>query len=363
MNLAASIHSATGAALSGIFENNALASAVCGKLGRLLRSGVGAGLAAIAIAMPAIAQDKPAPDAPAPAPAPAEALGNPKSAGSVLRVATQEEFDRIVLGSSKPVVLILKTDWCPVCKRLAKVTKDAAARGAEGFAIVEVDADRSPAIYNQWRGKRNAVPQIQVVSGGARTSMGVSAGGMAAAEFGAYLAKARIAESRQMQNGSAALAQKTLAAAGQGAVPSQARQARRVERPPVARPVLAIRTMEDFESMVLGAKIPVVVIFKNDDSISSNRMVKKAMKALLSPGPAYALALVDHDCADEEIHEAWASYSSYPELMAFSGGQQWDMDQAFDAGELSESQYGAYLDLLAKVSSPAAAKSKAPKPK
>lgn len=370
MNFGSSLKAAVDAALMAIVENKALAAAIGGRLGERARSGVGAAIAggaiAAALAMPAGAQELPAQEASGQRAA-ATALAEPsaKETRSIVAVKTQEEFDRIVLGSSVPVVLVLKTDWCPVCKRLAKVTRAAAAKGAEGFAIVEVDADRSPEIYNKWRGKLNAIPQIQVVSGGKRTSMGVSVGGMDAGAFAAYLAKARKAEGSMAAPASGASpAAKDHAAGGPRGIRQEAKLAPKAPEPRVeasapTRPLLAIKTIEDFESMVLGSKIPVVVIFKNDDSISSNRMVKKALKALRAPGPAYALALVDAGCADEEIHETWATYSSYPELMAFSGGEQWDMDQVFDAGELSESQYGEYVGLLTKMSAPEAAKPKA----
>lgn len=367
MNLGASVKAASEKAFAAIIESKELAAAIGGALGERARSGLGAAIAAgaiaAAIAMPAGAQEAPQQKEQAPQ-ASIEAAVNPKSASSVLAVKTQEEFDNIVLRSSKPVVLILKTDWCPVCKRLAKVSKAAAAKGADGFLIVEVDADKSPAIYNKWRGKLNAIPQVQVVSGGKRTAMGIFVGGMDAGEFAAYLAKAREAEGRVAVGGSEGpAAGKALAAASEQARKPEARQAQkpvepRAEGKAPKRQLLTIKTVEDFEEMVLGSKIPVVVIFKNDDSISSNRMVKKAMKALQAPGPAYALALVDANCADEEVHETWAAYSSYPELMAFSGGEQWDMDQVFNAGELSESQYGEYVALLAKVSAPPAAKPK-----
>ena len=67
---------------------------------------------------------------------------------------TDENFEQLILGSEKTVLLDFGADWCPPCKAMGPVV-DGVAREFDGKAIVgKLDVDLNPATTAKY-GVRN----------------------------------------------------------------------------------------------------------------------------------------------------------------------------------------------------------------
>ena len=255
-----------------------------------------------------------------------QSVAKAREAPSSIAVARDEaQFDEMVLRAPWPVVVVFRVDWCGFCKRFEKVSKEALAQSGGRFSIVHVDPEKSPQLAKRWM-RKNGYPEIQMFHHGARVKAPV-AGAMDAQQFQTYLG----------DMGAPSGAKKPQAKQPKAAVQGAGRE-------------IQICDLDDFERRVVGSKLPVVVIFKNDDSISSNRMLARARAALSRPGRPYILAVVDAD----DAHEEYAQYSNYPELQAWRAGERWDMEEGYPAGEIDKATYANYVATITQELPPCA---------
>ena len=63
---------------------------------------------------------------------------------AVFEVADAESFDREVLQSDEPTVVVFWAEWCPHCRRFRPLFEGASADRPGRFAIVRLDADSNP---------------------------------------------------------------------------------------------------------------------------------------------------------------------------------------------------------------------------
>jgi thioredoxin 2 len=59
---------------------------------------------------------------------------------------TDAEFDKVIAGSSVPVVVDFYADWCGPCKMMAPVLDDFARRHTGQALVLKLDTDANPAV-------------------------------------------------------------------------------------------------------------------------------------------------------------------------------------------------------------------------
>mgnify|MGYP005750404359 FL=1 len=75
----------------------------------------------------------------------------------------ENEFQKEVMESSKPVLLDFYASWCGPCKMLAQVLEEL-AQEQDAFKIVKVDIDQNRALTKQW--DISTVPSVFMIKGG-----------------------------------------------------------------------------------------------------------------------------------------------------------------------------------------------------
>ena len=76
---------------------------------------------------------------------------------------SENEFEKQVLESEKPVLLDFFATWCGPCKMLAKEL-EALDKEQEAFRIVKVDIDENPGLTRQW--EISTVPTVFMIKDG-----------------------------------------------------------------------------------------------------------------------------------------------------------------------------------------------------
>ncbi|MEU0393237.1 thioredoxin [Streptomyces sp. NPDC006208] len=59
---------------------------------------------------------------------------------------TDADFDAVVLGADRPVLVKFTADWCGPCRQLAPVLSAMAAEEADRLKVVQLDVDTNPEI-------------------------------------------------------------------------------------------------------------------------------------------------------------------------------------------------------------------------
>lgn len=75
----------------------------------------------------------------------------------------ENEFQKKVLESSKPVLLDFYTTWCGPCKMLGQVLEEL-DKEQEDFQIVKVDVDENPNLAEEWQ--VSSVPALFFIKDG-----------------------------------------------------------------------------------------------------------------------------------------------------------------------------------------------------
>ena len=76
---------------------------------------------------------------------------------------SENEFEKQVLESEKPVLLDFFATWCGPCQMLAKEL-EALDKEQEDFRIVKVDIDENPGLTRQW--EISTVPTVFMIKDG-----------------------------------------------------------------------------------------------------------------------------------------------------------------------------------------------------
>ncbi|HIZ64400.1 MAG TPA: thioredoxin [Candidatus Blautia pullicola] len=76
---------------------------------------------------------------------------------------SENEFEKQVLESEKPVLLDFFATWCGPCQMLAKEL-EALDKEQEAFRIVKVDIDENPGLTRQW--EISTVPTVFMIKDG-----------------------------------------------------------------------------------------------------------------------------------------------------------------------------------------------------
>ena len=88
---------------------------------------------------------------------------------SEIKVATDANFQELVLGSDKPVVVDFWATWCGPCRMVAPEVKKLASRMAGKAVVLKVDTDRHPKLSARF-GIRS-IPTFGVFKGGKAVSL------------------------------------------------------------------------------------------------------------------------------------------------------------------------------------------------
>ena len=86
---------------------------------------------------------------------------------------TNENFDKQVLGASKPVLVDFWAPWCAPCRMLAPAVEELAEEHTEEITVGKVNIDESPELAVRYR--VSSIPTLIVFENGkeARRSVGL----------------------------------------------------------------------------------------------------------------------------------------------------------------------------------------------
>lgn len=80
------------------------------------------------------------------------------------RSVNQSEFQAVVRGTTRPVLVDFYATWCPPCRRLAPVLDSVAGRFAGRVDVIKVNIDENPQLASQFR--IQSVPTLVMLVGG-----------------------------------------------------------------------------------------------------------------------------------------------------------------------------------------------------
>lgn len=75
----------------------------------------------------------------------------------------ENEFEKEVLNSEKPVLVDFFATWCGPCQMLGKVLEELDAE-QEAFKIVKIDVDENPGLAREWN--VSTVPSVFMIKNG-----------------------------------------------------------------------------------------------------------------------------------------------------------------------------------------------------
>jgi thioredoxin 1 len=68
-----------------------------------------------------------------------------------LQVVDESNFDQVVLGADKPVLVDFWAQWCPPCHQILPILGQIAAERQDRLTVVKLNSDENPAISAQYR--------------------------------------------------------------------------------------------------------------------------------------------------------------------------------------------------------------------
>ena len=83
---------------------------------------------------------------------------------SITSVSTAAQFEQVVIGADKPVLVDFFATWCPPCKALAPIIEKLSREYSGRVVFVEVDGDQSPELAGQYVAE--GYPTVIIFSGG-----------------------------------------------------------------------------------------------------------------------------------------------------------------------------------------------------
>ena len=70
---------------------------------------------------------------------------------SELQSVDETNFDQVVLGADKPVLVDFWAQWCPPCHQIAPVLAQIGAERNDQLTVVKLNSDENPAISARYR--------------------------------------------------------------------------------------------------------------------------------------------------------------------------------------------------------------------
>ena len=68
-----------------------------------------------------------------------------------ITMLTEDDFEKVVLGSDIPVLLSFGTKWCKPCIKLEPILQEIAVENEGKFLICKVDAEKNPKLTNAYK--------------------------------------------------------------------------------------------------------------------------------------------------------------------------------------------------------------------
>ena len=68
-----------------------------------------------------------------------------------LQVVDESNFDQVVLGADKPVLVDFWAQWCPPCHQILPILGQIAAERQDHLTVVKLNSDENPAISAKYR--------------------------------------------------------------------------------------------------------------------------------------------------------------------------------------------------------------------
>ncbi|HEY0471797.1 MAG TPA: thioredoxin [Kribbella sp.] len=70
---------------------------------------------------------------------------------SDLQVVDEANFDEVVLGADKPVLVDFWAQWCPPCHQIVPVLAQIAGERKDQLTVVKLNSDENPSISSKYR--------------------------------------------------------------------------------------------------------------------------------------------------------------------------------------------------------------------
>lgn len=70
---------------------------------------------------------------------------------SDLQSVDETNFDQVVLGADKPVLVDFWAEWCPPCHQIVPVLAQIAEERKDRLSVVKLNSDENPSISSRYR--------------------------------------------------------------------------------------------------------------------------------------------------------------------------------------------------------------------